>query len=213
MLSGPTKGRGAPCCDLATEMTDDDAELLDRIRKGATDDFAEIVRRHQSFVFGILYRYERDAHRVEDLAQETFVKVWRALDDFDGRVPLQHWISRIAVNVALDHLRKQKRLRNEVGLADLGENALDWLRADDEANELDTRQARELLELSMRELSPPEQLVITLQEIEGRSVKEISALTGSSGVAVRVRALRGRNKLRKALERLEKEAHERAKIE
>jgi RNA polymerase sigma-70 factor (ECF subfamily) len=56
----------------------------------------------------------------------------------------------------------------------------------------------------MRELSPAEQLVITLQEMEGRSVKEICALTGSSGVAVRVRALRARAKLRKALERIER---------
>jgi RNA polymerase sigma-70 factor (ECF subfamily) len=54
----------------------------------------------------------------------------------------------------------------------------------------------------MRELSPAERLVITLQEIEGRSVKEISALTGSSGVAVRVRAMRARAKLRKTLEKL-----------
>ena len=65
----------------------DDAELLERIRGGATDEFAEIVRRHQSRVFAILHRYERDAHRVEDLAQETFLKAWRALAQFDGRAP------------------------------------------------------------------------------------------------------------------------------
>ena len=67
----------------------DDAELLERIRSGATDDFAEIVRRHQSRVFAILHRYERDAHRVEDLAQETFLKAWRALAQFDGRAPVR----------------------------------------------------------------------------------------------------------------------------
>ena len=55
----------------------------------------------------------------------------------------------------------------------------------------------------MRELSPADQIVITLQEIEGRSVREISQLTGSSGVAVRVRALRARAKLRKAIQKLE----------
>jgi DNA-directed RNA polymerase specialized sigma24 family protein len=56
----------------------DDAELLERIRNGAPDDFAEVVRRHQSRVFAILHRYERDAHQIEDLAQGTFVKAWRA---------------------------------------------------------------------------------------------------------------------------------------
>jgi RNA polymerase sigma-70 factor (ECF subfamily) len=179
----------------------DDAELLERIRNGAADDFAEIVQRHQSRVFAILHRYERDAQRVEDLAQETFVKVWRALGQFDGRAPFEHWISRIAVRVALDHLRKEKRRQNEIGLPELGEDVLDWLRCDDEKSELDSRAAAEILELAMRELSPADRVVITMQEIEGRSVKEIAAAIGSSGVAVRVRALRARAKLKQALEK------------
>lgn len=182
----------------------EDAELLERIRNGATDDFAEIVRRHQARVFAILHRYERDAQRVEDLAQETFVKAWRALDQYDGRAPLEHWISRIAVRTALDHLRKEKRRRNEIGLPELGEDALDWLRSGDEKNELDERAAAEVLGLAMRELSPVDRVVITMQEIEGRSVKEIAAAIGASGVAVRVRALRARAKLKQALEKLMK---------
>ena len=181
----------------------DDAELLDRIRAGAADEFEELVRRHQPQVFAILGRYERDPHRLEDLAQETFLKAWRSLDQFDGRAPFQHWLSRIAVRAALDHLRRRKRSRNEVGLEDLGEDALEWLRSDDGDREIETRQAREILELALSRLSPAERLVITLQEIEGRSVKEISALTGSSGVAVRVRALRARARLKKALEQIE----------
>lgn len=182
----------------------DEVELLARIRNGATDDFAELVRRHQSRVFAILHRYERDHHRLEDLAQETFVKAWRALGQYDGRAPFEHWLSKIAVRVALDHLRRRRRTQNEIGLPELGEDALEWLHSDESGRELEAGNAREILEVAMRELSPAEQLVITLQEIEGRSVKEISALTGSSGVAVRVRALRARAKLRKALEQLER---------
>ncbi len=182
----------------------DDAELLERIRNGAPDDFAEVVRRHQSRVFAILHRYERDAHKIEDLAQETFVKAWRALEQFDGRAPFEHWLSRIAVRVALDHLRKEKRRQNEIGLPELGEDALDWLRRDDEKDELDGRAAAEILDLALRALSPADRVVITMQEIEGRSVKEISAVTGTSGVAVRVRAMRARAKLKRALEKLVK---------
>jgi len=191
----------------------DDAELLERIRNGATDDFAGIVRRHQARVFAILHRYERDAHKVEDLAQETFLKVWRALDQFDVRVPFEHWLSKIAVRVALDHLRREKRRQNEVGLPALGDDALDWLRSDDEKSELDGRAAAELLDLAMRELSPLDRVVVTMQEIEGRSVKEICAATGASGVAVRVRAMRARGKLRRALEKLMKDENEQTQAE
>ncbi|MFZ0829121.1 MAG: sigma-70 family RNA polymerase sigma factor [Verrucomicrobiia bacterium] len=182
----------------------DDAELLERIRSGAPDDFVEVVRRYQSRVFAILHRYERDAHRVEDLAQETFVKVWRALDQFDGRAPFEHWLSRIAVRVALDHLRREKWRRNEIGLPELGKDALDWLHSDEEQSELDGRAAAEILVLALRELSPADRVVITMQEIEGRSVKDICAALGASGVAVRVRAMRARAKLQRALEKLMK---------
>jgi len=180
----------------------DDAELLQRIRNGATDEFAELVRRHQSHVFAILYRYERDPHRLEDLAQETFLKAWRALGQFDGRAPFQHWLSRIAIHAALDHLRKQKRSRNEIGFPDLGDDALEWLHSDDEDRRLEAKNAREILDAAMRELSADDRLVLTLLEIEERTVKEISAYTGWSGVTVRVRALRARARLKKALEQL-----------
>ncbi len=184
-------------------MNDDD-ELLRRIRDGASDDFAELVRRHQSHVFAILFRYERDHQKLEDLAQETFLKAWRSLAQFDSRAPFQHWLSRIAVHTALDHLRRERRQRNEIGLHELGEEVLDWLRNDEQPDELEARQAAELLAVAMRELSPAEQVVITLQEIEGRSVKEICERTGSSSIAVRVRGVRARAKLRRALEKLER---------
>jgi RNA polymerase sigma-70 factor, ECF subfamily len=189
-----------------THAVNDEAQLLERIRGGATDEFAELVRRHQARVFAVLYRYERDAQRLEDLAQETFVKAWRALEQFDGRAPYEHWLSRIAVRTALDHLRKRKRVQNEVGFDDVGEDALDWLQTGDDERELEEAgAARELLDLAMRDLAPADRLVITLQEIEGRSVKEIAALMGISGVAVRVRALRARARLKSALGKIKQE--------
>src|SRR5580658_2804752 len=151
-------------------MVNDDAELLERIRNGATDEFAVLVQRHQVQVFGILHRYERDVQKVEDLAQETFLKAWRALEQFDGRAPFEHWISRIATRVALDHLRREKRRQNEISLAELGDDALDWLQSSEGNKPLDARNTAELLALAMRELSPLDRVVITMQELEGRSV-------------------------------------------
>ena len=186
-------------------MPNDDADLLARIRDGNLEEFAELVRRYQQRVFALLHRYERDQQKLEDLAQETFVKIWKSLHQFDARAPFEHWLTKIAVNVALDHLRKEQRRRNEISLAELGDDALEWLRTGDGRSGLEAREAAELLAFAMRDLSPAEQMVITLQELEGRSVKEIAALTGSSGIAVRVRASRGRSKLRLALTRLERE--------
>ena len=155
---GPSRRRGQPLACFGERRADklkrgfqiqrpvsDDAELLQRIRNGAQEEFAELVRRHQSHVFAILYRYERDHHRLEDLAQDTFLKAWRSLGQFDGRAPFQHWLSKIAVHAALDHLRKQKRSQKEIGFPELGEDALDWLHNDNKQSDLDANQAREIL--------------------------------------------------------------------
>jgi len=181
----------------------EDEELVRRIRGGATDDYAELVRRHQSRVFAILHRYERDWQRVEDLAQETFFKAWRALAQFDGRAPFEHWISRIAVRTALDHLRKEnKHRKHDVALDDLGEDVLDWLHHDADRNELEARGAAEVLHLALRQLPPLDRAVLIQQELEGRNFREIAATLGTSVIAVRVRAVRARAKLRRALENL-----------
>jgi RNA polymerase sigma-70 factor (ECF subfamily) len=129
------------------------------------------------------------------------LKAWRALGQFDARAPFEHWVSRIAVRTALDHLRREKKHRGDVGFDDLGEDALDWLQHGDEQSELDSRSAAEILNLALSELSPADRVVITMQELEGCSVKEIAAALGVSGIAVRVRAVRARARLKRALEK------------
>jgi RNA polymerase sigma-70 factor (ECF subfamily) len=81
---------------------------------------------------------------------------------------------------------------------------LEWLQSNNEKSELDSRAAAEILELALRDLLPADHVVIIMQEIDGCSVKEICAATGASGVAVRVRAMRARAKLKRALEKLVK---------
>lgn len=182
-------------------MHSDESQLLERIRSGATDEFHELVRRHQEQVFRILSRYERDPDLVRDLAQDTFVKAFRALHQHDGRSPFAHWLSRIAVHVAIDHVRARRD--REVRFSDLGDDAVEWLRAPDPKNDLEPRDAREILQLAMQKLKPEERLVLKLLELEERSIKEISALTGWPSIRVRVRAFRARAKLKAALEEFE----------
>ncbi len=182
-----------------------DAALVKRVRFGDQDAFAQLIQRHKQQIFAILSRYERDSHRVEDLAQDTFLKAWRRLGQYRASAPFQHWISRIAVNVALDHIRHVTRRIRETGFDDLGEAPLDWLRSEDCDRDLEKREARELLTHLLNQLTPADRMVLTLQSIEGRNVGEISTLTGWSPVSVRVRAHRARGRLRGALQNLQTE--------
>ena len=182
-----------------------DAALIERVRAGDQDAFAELIRRHQKQVCVILARYERDPHRVEDLAQDTFLKVWTRLDQYRSSAPFQHWISRIAVNVALDHIRRATRRIKETGFDDLGETPFDWLRSDQSDREQEKKESRELLHHLLNQLTEEDRRLITLQSIEGRSVSEICEITGGTAVSVRVRAFRARARLRAALQNLQAE--------
>lgn len=144
----------------------------------------------------------------EDLAQTVFMKIFANLDQYSGRAPFEHWVSRIAVNTCFKALRAEK-IRPEIRWADLGEDeaqVLDWLASSDESLHPDRSLAsRELVEKLLGSLKPKDRLVITLMNLEGRSIEEVRQRTGWSIAVIKVRAFRARAKLRKSLEKLMKE--------
>ena len=142
----------------------------------------------------------------EDLAQEVFMRFFEKIGYYDGRKPLAHWVARLAVNVCIDHQRAE-HCRPELRWADLSEDEAEALNATlaADASPLDAFGAGELVEKLLETLGPEDRLVVQMLDLEGRNSTEVEALTGWSGVAVRVRALRARRKLRKQLLKLEKQ--------
>jgi RNA polymerase sigma-70 factor (ECF subfamily) len=137
----------------------------------------------------------------EDLAQEIFVKIFSRLDQYVARqgVPFEHWVSRLAVRTCLDALRSEQR-RPELRWSDLSAAETDWANflitesaAPPETTDAD---AAEIVEKMLAQLSPPDRLVISLLDLEQRSVKDIAQLTGWSETRVKVRAFRARRKLK-----------------
>jgi RNA polymerase sigma-70 factor (ECF subfamily) len=122
------------------------------------------------------------------------------LNQFSGKVPFLHWVSRIAVNTCLNQIRHDKR-RPELRLADLSEdeaNVIEHLAA--APGELDASEklaASELVEKLLNGLKPADRLLMKLMYLEGHNVQEISELTGWSQTVIKVRAFRARAHLRK----------------
>ena len=195
---------GMADCTVRDEENEPDAAILRRIRKGEPEAFEILVARYKNRVFGILTHYERDAQKVEDLAQDTFLKAWRNLEQYRAKSPFEHWLSRIASNVARDHLRRIQRRIRETSFEDLGEGSIDWLSTGNINRQLKVREARQLLEYAMQALTPLSRVILTQREIEGRSLKEVSELTGQSVDSVKVRCHRAKIKMREALQQLQK---------
>ncbi len=173
-----------------------DESLVAATLRGDDDAFAEIVRRYKPRVFASAARFARDDHQIDDIAQEVFVRAFRNLAKFRGDAPFEHWLSRIIVSACHDFLRKERRVREQVAL-DAIEFEVRDLTID---SAIAAGRARELLAFAMRRLTPDEQLIVTLCEIEERSVREVAELTGWSEGNVKVRAFRARQNLKKILE-------------
>ena len=134
-----------------------------------------------------------------------FIKVFQKLTQFSGKVPLEHWVSRIAVNTCLSQIESEK-IRPELRHADLSEEeqaVVENLAASAEELAPDRQLAsRQLVEHLLQMLKPVERLVIDLLYLQGRSVEEIHQITGLGVAAVKVRAFRARQKMKAQLEKL-----------
>ena len=182
----------------------EDANLVRSILRGHPEQFRELVERYQNRVFAILSHYERDHGRVEDMAQDVFVKAWRHLKKFDTKkAPFENWLSRIATNTALNHVRAEKRFRKQMPISQLGEGALEWLQQENDSIPQNAIEAREILDHCMVDLTPFQQLILTMAEIEGRTSKEIGQLTGKGAGAIRVALHRAKQKIADNLLRLQ----------
>ncbi len=168
-----------------------DQRLIESTLAGDDGAFAALVARHKRKVFGIASRFARNDAELQDICQEIFVKAYRKLKSFRGDAPFEHWISRIAVRSCYDFLRATRHDRENV--------PLDGIEIGTQPSG-NTEHARELLQWAMAKLSDDQRLVITLLELEERSVRETAELTGWSESNVKVRAFRARQELRKILE-------------
>jgi RNA polymerase sigma-70 factor (ECF subfamily) len=190
-------------------MERSEAELIAAVLAGDAASFEPLVQKYSPRVFATARRYARRESEVEDIVQEVWLKAFDKLKSFRGEAPFEHWLMRMAVRTCYDFLRGHQRNR-ESSFTDISEPEEDWLErftADPAAAPEDADAAKLLVDRVMDKLSPDARLVIQLLEIEDRSVKEISELTGWSVPLVKVRAFRARGEMRKILARMTKEKY------
>lgn len=179
-----------------------DELLVDRARQGDLAALDQLVRRHQPEVSRLLWRFARRHADLDDLVQEVFLRVVRALPRWQPHQPFVHWLRRVTVNVGRDHCRREVvRLRwlaepvsSPDGSASPAPEATD-LSADPSA----CAAAREAKELLAR-LPPDDRTLLTLHHLEGWDFATIGRHLGWSAPVTKLRAFRARRRLRSLLE-------------
>ncbi|HEY3321677.1 MAG TPA: RNA polymerase sigma factor [Planctomycetota bacterium] len=172
-----------------------DEQLAQQARAGESHAFAELVKRHQSPVFSLLLRLVRNRDDALELAQDTFLKAFKHLAQYDAKQPFRTWLVTIAMNTAFNHL-DARRLRRTAAL-----------RADAEVtteahSPLAVASRRELLgrmEECLQRVSEKARVVFMLRYQQGLSCDEISRLLGESLSNVKILLMRTRERLREEL--------------
>lgn len=170
----------------------------------------EMVRRLYPLVLKLVRSHRPRRAAEEDLCQMIFIKIFQKLDQFSGKVPLAHWVSRIAVNTCLNQIEAE-RVRPELRQADLSEEEAAVIQnlaiTAEEIGPDRSFAARDLAERLLAALKPAERLVIDLLYLQERSVAEVQALTGWGASLVKVRAFRARQKMKRQLDQFTAEGH------
>ena len=193
------------CAGIMGERAFDMAACLQEVRHGDEDAARTLMERLYPLVLKLVRAYLPRRTSEEDLVQTVFMKIFANLRQYSGQVPIEHWVSRIAVNTCLNELKAEK-IRPEWRWADLTEEeqfVMESISAVQERPEHSPEAASELLQRLMGSLNPQDRLIIKLLHLEERSVAEISRLTGWNTALIKVRAFRARNKLRNILGELE----------
>jgi RNA polymerase sigma-70 factor, ECF subfamily len=170
--------------------------------------FEQIVGRHSPRVFRIASKFFRRREAVEDAAQEIFLKAYTQLASYEERGSFEGWLSRIATNTCINILRSTNR-RPEFTISELSKDENDWMEQrltdapDPRQRSVESRLiAADLAEKLLEQVSPDDRTVLTLVDGNELSIKEVADLTGWSESNVKVRAMRARQRMRQALEKL-----------
>lgn len=199
-------GNGGSPKDGDEKIEIDDAVLVTKAQAGDYKAFDELVTRHRGKVYAMIMNMVKNDADAWDLAQDAFIKAWRALPKFENRSKFSTWLFRISHNVVYDKMRK-KKIRSEGELDDqlLDANQIDMTaptapklaQRPDEA--MVGKELKERIEDALNKISPEHRETIVLREVQGMDYKEIAEVMDCTLGTVMSRLFYARKKLQSLL--------------
>lgn len=183
-----------------------DQQLVLRVQQGDKSAFDLLVIKYQHRIVHLVNRYVKDPTEAQDVAQDTFIKAYRALGDFRGESAFYTWLYRIAINTAKNYLLSRSRrhfdYEVEVQDAELVENAAQLKDLDTPDSSLMNEQIVEVIKYAIENLPEEMRIAITLREFEGMSYEEIADAMDCPIGTVRSRIFRAREAIDEKLQPL-----------
>ncbi len=168
-----------PVSSYPQRMVDPDEQaLLDRIRAGDSQSFERLVKEQTGRILGLAWRLVGNREEAEDLVQEAFLRLHRALPDFRGDSLVSTWLYRTTTRLAIDHLRRE-RLKRKLFFFRADNDAPDPVELasdtrDNPGRKYQSKEAMKMLRRGLNKLSPRQRVIFTLRHHEGLALQEIA---------------------------------------
>lgn len=174
-------------------MTIDDQHYINLIINGDTNAFAVLVDRYKDLVYTLTLRMLKNREEAEEVAQDTFIKVYKSINRFKGDSKFSTWIYRIAYNTSLDRLKKNRKHFNDVAIDEFTEHEVKTI--DNALSQLENEERNQAVQKCIAQLPSDDAVILTLYYFEEQSLDEISKVVGLTPNNVKVKLFRSRKKL------------------
>ncbi len=187
---------------VSVNNKDDISDCIDQVLGGNINAFTKIVNRHKDKAYNLAFRICCSHEEAEEIAQDSFLKAYRALGSFKRESSFSTWLYRIVYNTAISYVRLKKR--DLLSLEDFPADATDFIGTDASEEEAEIEYRKSLLNFAFQKISEEDRSLITLHYYEEMSTEEISDVTGISKTNIKVKLFRARQKMFQVIENAEK---------
>jgi RNA polymerase sigma-70 factor (ECF subfamily) len=182
----------------------DEIELVEKAKLGDTKAFEELMKRTQDKIYNLGIKFFGNKEDAADLLQETYIKAYESLPNFEGRSSFSTWLYRIATNFALMKLRKEKMKKVSIEelkeLSDGSKDSIDFYDwSENPYLHYKNEELKEILNEAINSLPPKYKTIFILHDIEGLSIQEVAKILSLSVPTVKTRIHRSRLYLREKL--------------
>jgi RNA polymerase sigma factor (sigma-70 family) len=181
----------------------DDIYYIEAVRKGNVQAFSFLVEKYQKLVYTLALKLLKKPEEAEEMAQDTFVKVFQKLDSYEGKSKFSTWLYSITYNACISELRK-RRIEFK-SLDDRQISDQDEQKMHDYYRETRKEDQEKYLNLALARLPEDDQVLVTLYYYENQSMDEISQITGLTVSNIKVKIHRARKKMYELLHEMLKE--------
>ena len=178
---------------LYNMSTLNDQHYIDKVLQGETNAFAMLVNRYKDMIYTLALKMIKNREEAEEVAQDTFIKIFNSLSKFKGDSKFSTWIYKIGYNTCLDRLKKNKKEEQNISIDEFSSHLIKTM--DNALSALEDKERKQTIQNCLNLLPSEENFLLTLFYFEDQNLEEIGKIMSINANNVKVKLFRSRQKL------------------